>query len=110
MTVREEISAAQYDSPANADTWELSGTVLCRAELDGVPDVTVAIVPGPFGNMTGLGRLARRGARAARTRAHRGGASQRWRCTRACRQRISSRHARSSSRRRRRRLRCATTA
>eukprot|EP01113_Clastostelium_recurvatum_P001049 TRINITY_DN10444_c0_g3_i1.p1 TRINITY_DN10444_c0_g3~~TRINITY_DN10444_c0_g3_i1.p1 ORF type:complete len:482 (-),score=-3.74 TRINITY_DN10444_c0_g3_i1:49-1494(-) len=45
LTIRESIVCVQYDHPLVADTWSVSGSVLCRAELEGLPEVTAFIVP-----------------------------------------------------------------
>eukprot|EP01113_Clastostelium_recurvatum_P001046 TRINITY_DN10444_c0_g1_i5.p1 TRINITY_DN10444_c0_g1~~TRINITY_DN10444_c0_g1_i5.p1 ORF type:complete len:372 (-),score=2.77 TRINITY_DN10444_c0_g1_i5:12-1127(-) len=45
LTIRESIVCVQYDHPLVADTWMVSGSVLCRAELEGLPEVTAFVVP-----------------------------------------------------------------
>jgi len=52
LQFREEISAAQYDLDGVPDTWQVNGTVVCKADLEGSADVTVALQSGSVGKMT----------------------------------------------------------
>eukprot|EP00731_Ephydatia_muelleri_P027795 Em0019g668a len=50
LSVREEIRAVQYDKlPDVLDVWETYGTIVCKAELEGCPDVSL-IVSSPPGS------------------------------------------------------------
>eukprot|EP01090_Pellita_catalonica_P023347 TRINITY_DN9553_c0_g1_i1.p1 TRINITY_DN9553_c0_g1~~TRINITY_DN9553_c0_g1_i1.p1 ORF type:complete len:472 (+),score=52.33 TRINITY_DN9553_c0_g1_i1:1-1416(+) len=43
FVVRENIQAAQYDDKAISDTWNVHGTILCCADLENLPEVTVEV-------------------------------------------------------------------
>ncbi|XP_065919140.1 AP-5 complex subunit mu-1-like [Dysidea avara] len=48
LHIREEVNTMQYDNPNIPDDGEVFGSVICKAELDGCPDVqlTLAVPPG----------------------------------------------------------------
>ena len=52
IIVREEIKASQYDKRDIPDTWDVSGALLCRAELEGLPEVTMALSLPSLSNNT----------------------------------------------------------
>lgn len=41
--IKEEIWAVQYDSKTAPDVWEIAGKITCKAEVEGVPDISVNI-------------------------------------------------------------------
>jgi AP-5 complex subunit mu-1 len=41
--IQEFISAVQYDNPALADVSQLTGGIICQAELDGTPELSVTL-------------------------------------------------------------------
>ena len=41
--LQESINCVMYDNPARTDTWNVSGRIMCKAELEGLPEVTVFI-------------------------------------------------------------------
>ncbi|XP_062502986.1 AP-5 complex subunit mu-1-like isoform X3 [Corticium candelabrum] len=41
--IKEQIWAVQYDNKTTPDVWEIAGTIMCKAELEGLPDVSVII-------------------------------------------------------------------
>ncbi|KAL6061238.1 AP-5 complex subunit mu-1 [Balamuthia mandrillaris] len=43
FTIHEEIKAAQYDKKDIADTWQVTGSITCKAELEDVPEITVCL-------------------------------------------------------------------
>jgi AP-5 complex subunit mu-1 len=47
VIVREEIRGVQYDKKEVADAWETFGSVVCKAELEGHPDVLLTLVSPP---------------------------------------------------------------
>jgi AP-5 complex subunit mu-1 len=47
LTVKEEIRAVQYDRPDVADVWEIYGSVQCKAEVEGHPDILLTLVSSP---------------------------------------------------------------
>ena len=44
FTFREIVRSVQYGSEEHSDDWEVYGMVLCEAELEGIPDVTLPVV------------------------------------------------------------------
>eukprot|EP00999_Lentomonas_sp_LEN2_P000982 NODE_198_length_1918_cov_94.585706_g174_i0.p1 GENE.NODE_198_length_1918_cov_94.585706_g174_i0~~NODE_198_length_1918_cov_94.585706_g174_i0.p1 ORF type:complete len:506 (+),score=57.46 NODE_198_length_1918_cov_94.585706_g174_i0:398-1915(+) len=46
LTFAEEIRAVQYDMETIPDVWEATGTMVCKAELEGVPDVSMQLTLG----------------------------------------------------------------
>jgi len=55
--IREELKASQYDSEAIPNVWQVHGTIFCKAEIEGLPEITVSLsIPtgaGPGGKSTG---------------------------------------------------------
>lgn len=47
LVVKEEIRAVQYDRQEVADVWETYGSVQCKAELEGHPDILLTLVSAP---------------------------------------------------------------
>ena len=43
ITIEEQISAMQYDNPAIPDVSKITGSIYCKAELEGNPEVSVTI-------------------------------------------------------------------
>ncbi|XP_004349404.2 hypothetical protein CAOG_02654, partial [Capsaspora owczarzaki ATCC 30864] len=43
FNVSETVRAVQYDNPEVLDEWEAFGTIQCKAEIEGLPEVTVSL-------------------------------------------------------------------
>ncbi|XP_064403665.1 AP-5 complex subunit mu-1-like [Halichondria panicea] len=43
LCIREEIRSVQYDKTSIADTWDLSGTLISKVEVEGSPDIQVTL-------------------------------------------------------------------
>jgi len=46
FTIREEIRCAQYDLDSTPDVLFLNASIICKAELEGTPDVTLTLIDG----------------------------------------------------------------
>eukprot|EP00850_Spirogloea_muscicola_P015712 SM000123S25824 [mRNA] locus=s123:30935:34046:- [translate_table: standard] len=51
ITVREVVTAALYDREEVADMLAVDGVVQCQADLEGLPDVSLALSPPPGGHL-----------------------------------------------------------
>lgn len=45
FTIQEAIDCVMYDNPAKPDTYNVYGRIMCKAELEGLPEVTVFMSP-----------------------------------------------------------------
>ncbi|ELR23507.1 adaptor complexes medium subunit family protein [Acanthamoeba castellanii str. Neff] len=50
--IREEVKASQYDSDTVPDAWQVHGTIFCKADIEGLPEITVTLSL-PTGAATG---------------------------------------------------------
>jgi len=50
IVLQEEISAAQYDKDALPDSWKVHGTINIKADLEGLPEVTLGLTWPPKPN------------------------------------------------------------
>ncbi len=39
------IDCAMYDTPGRPDTFDVAGRIMCKAELEGLPEITVYLTP-----------------------------------------------------------------
>lgn len=43
ISLREEVSASQYDNPSISDTWQANGIISVKAEVEGLPEITLGL-------------------------------------------------------------------